>query len=354
MASRVVAFTASDAVWSAVQAALGGDPDTSLRARGDDLSRAADLLRQHRPDVLILDLDEDPDARLEFLRRLMQRFPVPVVVLARCDGRGSRCGLRAMELGAIEAVDVAMLRLGEPGRADLLMAVHAAHAARATAAFRSLVDAARRRRVNALKGAQGTVIAIGASTGGTEALHRILPLLPEVTPGILVTQHMPAGFTAAFAEHLNHECQMEVREARDGDRVRPGLILIAPGDRHMRLRRSGGLMVGLGDDPPVNRHRPSVDVLFESVAEVSGPEAVGVILTGMGADGAAGLRRMRERGAVTIAQDEATCVVYGMPREAVAQGGAGRVLPLDRIPPAMLHAVLQVSDRSARAPLRTA
>lgn len=354
MITRVVAVAGSPGVLAAVTEALRRSRDLRLCGAGADQTAARDLIREHRPDVVILGLDLAGGDGLVFLDRLMKRFPLPVVALAEGDARGSRRAVRALELGALEALDSWRLCAGGDGPEVLRGAVRAARGAREGVAFRAIVEAARRRRVNALADAHHSIVAIGASTGGTEALHSILPVLPKVTPGILVTQHLPAGFTAAFASRLNRDCQMEVREAAHGDRIHSGLVLIAPGDRHLRVRRGLlGLEAALDEGPPVNRHRPSVDVLFRSVAEVCGADSVGVILTGMGADGAAGLREMRERGASTIAQDEQTCVVYGMPREAVARGAAERVLPLDRIPPAVLLAVLRKTD-ARRPALRTA
>lgn len=209
------------------------------------------------------------------------------------------------------------------------------------------------RRRNALLGTNDSVLALGASTGGTEALMQVISVLPEVTPGILVVQHMPVEFTAGFAQRLDRASQMEVREARDGDEFRQGLVLLAPGDRHMRLREGPrGRRVELRADAPVNRHRPAVDVLFDSLAEICGPKTVAALLTGMGADGAAGLLRLREAGAVTLAQDQETCVVYGMPRAAVELGAVRRSLPLKKIAPALLAASMHFSGpkRMARPP----
>jgi len=348
--TRVAAVVCGAGVLAAVQTALGRARGVHLCGASGDLAEAGALIKDRRPDVLVLGLAAGGDAALDFLDRLMRRFPLPVVALAPADGPGGRLALRALDLGALEVLDSLALRRDEAGRSGLVSAVRAAHRARETDAFRDRAKAARRRHVNALRDAHRTVVAIGASTGGTEALHRILTPLPVVTPGILIVQHMPAGFTRAFAASLSRTCQMEVREAATGDRVRSGLILIAPGDRHLRVRREGGeLVVALGSDPEINRHRPSVDALFDSVVESCGGDAVGVILTGMGADGAAGLRRLRDAGAATIAQNEASCVVYGMPREAVDRGAAERVLPLDKIPPALLLAVLRKSE--ARRPV---
>ncbi len=192
------------------------------------------------------------------------------------------------------------------------------------------------------------LIIIGASTGGTEAIRQVLEPLPANSPAILITQHMPGGFTRSFAERLDRLCQISVKEAADGERILPGHAYIAPGDAHLKLARSGANYVArLDDGPPVNRHRPSVDVLFHSAAGQAGRNAIGVLLTGMGKDGAAGLLEMRQAGAATLAQDEASCVVYGMPREAVALGGAGEVLPLDEIAPRLLS-LAAASGRAQR------
>jgi two-component system chemotaxis response regulator CheB len=284
---------------------------------------------------------------LTFLKRLMDQDPLPVVVCSGFAEPGTRLAVRALDAGAVE---IALKpRVGPTGQVEdrgLVEIVRAAAQARVharsgritrpTPVFSPPAAKVARRASDTpapVRVAGGDiVVAIGASTGGTEALREVVRALPLDIPGIVVVQHMPEGFTAAFADHLDAVCDLDVREARPGDRVQPGLVLIAHGNRHLRVERRGPhLLVALGDEPPVSRHRPSVDVLFHSVARAAGARAGGVIMTGMGADGADGLLAMKRAGAATIAQDEATSVVFGMPKEAIDRGAADTVLPLPRI-----------------------
>jgi len=310
-------------------------------------------MRRSRPHVILLDLEMPRMDGLTFLKRIMSEDPLPIVVCSGFAEPGTRLALRALGAGAVE---VALKpRLFPDGRVEdngLLDIVRAAAQARVrvpaaaplpTPARSSSAAGPRlslpKTPLPSAAGSRGTdmLVAIGASTGGTEALREVLGGMPPDAPGIVVVQHMPPGFTAAFAEHLDAHCRIEVREAKHGDRVKPGLALIAPGNRHVLVvRRGGHLLVELSDDAPVCRHRPSADVLFRSVAAAVGPRAVGVILTGMGSDGANGLREMRLGGAHTIAQDESTSVVFGMPKEAFERGAVDIVLPLPRICGAIL------------------
>jgi len=312
---------------------------------------AMDKMKRIRPDVILLDLEMPRMDGLSFLRKIMAEDPIPVVICSGLAGPGTEAGLRALEEGAVEIVTKP--RLGVKGFLEesasiLVDAVRAAAHARlrpprrwpprssSPPPGRHAVSPASERP--ALLLTTDKVVAIGASTGGTEALREMLEALPPDAPGVVIVQHMPEVFTRAFADRLDRICWVEVKEAADGDRVLEGRALIAPGNRHLRLRRSGAhYTVEVGDGPPVCRHRPSVDVLFRSVAEAAGPNAVGVILTGMGDDGAQGLLEMRRRGAATLAQDEETCVVFGMPKEAIAAGAVDEVLPLSRIATAMLE-----------------
>jgi two-component system, chemotaxis family, protein-glutamate methylesterase/glutaminase len=318
--------------------------DLEVVGTASDAVRAFELIRAKDPEVLTLDVEMPRMDGLTFLAQLMRERPLPVVMVSSVTEKGSQLALRALELGAVDVVEkpkldvrTGMLALGD----QLLAKVRAAAGARVqAAALRGVQPAASigARKVPALP-PSSKLIAIGASTGGTEALLVLLRQLPAHAPAVLLVQHMPAKFTGAFAERLNRESRMQVKEARDGDPVRSGTALLAPGDYHMRVARSGAMfVVRLGQDAPVGQHRPAVDVLFASCAREAGPAGIGVILTGMGADGAAGLLEMRKAGALTIAQDERSSVVFGMPKEAIARGAAMKVLPLECISAAMLRA----------------
>jgi len=324
--------------------------------RGMTVAAAADPLiamekmKRIRPDVILLDLEMPRMDGLSFLRKVMAEDPIPVVVCSGLAGPGTEAGLRALEEGAVEIVTKPKLGVKgflEESATILVDAVRAAAHARLRTRRphpRPTFPPSGRPPVSpaagsaALRVTTDKVVAIGASTGGTEALRELLQGLPPDAPGVVIVQHMPEVFTRAFADRLARICRVEVKEAADGDRVIEGRALIAPGNRHLRLHRSGAhYAVEVADGPLVCRHRPSVDVLFRSVAQSAGPNAVGVILTGMGSDGAEGLLEMRRAGAATLAQDEATCVVFGMPREAIAAGAVDEVLPLPRIAAAMLE-----------------
>jgi two-component system chemotaxis response regulator CheB len=323
---------------------------------------ALEKMRRARPDVIVLDLEMPEMDGLTFLQRVMASDPVPVVICSGLAGRGTEAALRAMEAGAVAVIEKP--RLGVKGflhdSAIMLRdTVAAAAGARPRAARRTPAAApapapgAVPVRRPALAVTTDKVVALGASTGGTEALRAVLEALPPDAPGLLVVQHMPEAFTRAFAERLDRTCRIEVKEAVDGDRVLEGRALVAPGNRHLSLRRSGGhYTVEVGDGPLVSRHRPSVDVLFRSVAASAGANAVGAILTGMGDDGAAGLLEMKQAGAFTLAQDEESCVVYGMPREAVERGAVDEVVPLERMASAILHGVATTRRSRGAAPQR--
>lgn len=313
---------------------------TSVLAGADDLrvATAADAIiarrkiAASRPDVIVLDLEMPREDGLTFLRELMARDPIPVVICSSHSPRGSRAALDALRDGAVEIVEKPRLGVREfvQESAQLLShAIHAAAGARLTtrrperSATVPVVRPARERT------ATRSLIALAASTGGPQALHQVLGGLPAHAPGVVVVQHMPAGFTGAMARHLDDSCRMSVKEAEDGDRVLDGRVLIAPGGRHLMVRRdAGGYAVEVAPGPLVSRHRPSADVLFKSVAKAAGRDAVGVIMTGMGDDGAAGLLEMKRAGAATLGQDEESCVVYGMPREAHARGAVDQMVAL--------------------------
>ncbi len=299
---------------------------------------ARDMIVKNPPDVITLDIEMPRMDGLTFLRKLMKHFPLPVVVVSTLTTEGGAKALEALECGAVEVVEKNM---GADRVNDLMLEVaHKVRAAAAAKVGRKAIGAQRAAAQSA--GAQplktsnrvsdDQILAIGASTGGTEALARIFERLPADTPGTLVVQHMPPGFTAQMAERLNNNSAMTVREAQGGEFLEPGLALVAPGDFHLVLRRVGNrYKVELRSGPRVSRHKPSVDVLFSTVAEAAGDKAIGVILTGMGRDGAAGMKKMHDAGAHNIAQDEESCVVYGMPREAFEIGATDEVVPLNRI-----------------------
>ena len=303
---------------------------------------ARDKIVELRPDVITLDLEMPRMDGLSFLARLMKHYPMPVVVLSSLTPKNSELALKALDLGAVEV-------LCKPGAAystkdisrPLALAIRSAAVAKVNHHVpQSKSAAVNNVGSNSLVQTTHKVIAIGASTGGTKAIEAVLTCLPATTPGTVIVQHMPEHFTTSFAQRLNEICPMEVREASNNDRVVPGVALIAPGNQHMVLTRAGGTyMVKIKGGPRVHYQRPSVDVLFQSVAKTATRNAVGVMLTGMGADGAKGLLAMGESGARTLAQDEATCVVYGMPREAYKIGAVEEVLALSKIPQGIIGAL---------------
>lgn len=341
---RVLVVDDSALVRKILTEQLSHEPDIEVVGTAVDPYVARQKIVELKPDVLTLDVEMPRMDGLTFLEKLMRHYPLPVVVMSSVTPKNSEAAMRALSLGAVEVI-------AKPGSAfsipdvsrQLVRAIRAAAVARVSGPRHEPERPETRPRPpgNHLAQLRGShaVVAIGSSTGGTRALEEILTSLPLDAPGMLIVQHMPEGFTASFAARLNSMSRIEVREARDGDRVGTGVALIAPGNQHMLLERSGAqLQVRLKGGPPVNHHRPAVDVLFHSVARVAGRNAVGVILTGMGSDGAAGLLAMRQAGAHTIAQDEKTSIVFGMPKEAIRLGAATEILPLDLIADAMLRA----------------
>lgn len=315
--------------------ALSGESDIEVVGTAPDPYIARDKVLALAPDVLTLDIEMPRMDGVTFLRKLMQFRPTPAIVISSLVHASCQAGIEALRAGAVEV----MAKPGGPYSAgelkiSLANKIRAAAAARIgpprpawSAPLAQAQPASPSRKLN-----PHTLIAIGASTGGTEAIEEILMHLPADTPGILIAQHIPAGFSRAFAERLNRCCPMHVSEAKDGDRVLPGRALVAPGDLHMVLRKSdGGYEVLIKDGPLVCYQRPSVDVLFTSIAQTAGRNAVGVILTGMGSDGAQGLKKMKSAGSLTIAQDESSCVVFGMPKQAILLGAAGKIVPLNSI-----------------------
>jgi two-component system chemotaxis response regulator CheB len=345
---EVLVVDDSAMVRQVMQAILAADLRINVRTAADPLIAWAKMQKK-TPDVVITDLEMPRMDGLTFTRKIMLEMPTPVVVCSGLAARGTELALRALEEGAVEVIAKPKLGVREFLRESsviLLDAVWSASQAKvrsrpysgALAVSRLTADAVLARRGSPLGGeTEHRVIAVGASTGGTEALRVFLSALPIDCPPVVIVQHMPEGFTRAFAERLNKECEIDVAEARDADRLQPGRALLAPGNRHMLVQRSGlELVVQIVAGPLVSRHRPSVDVLFRSVAVSVGRKAVGVIMTGMGDDGAQGLCEMKESGATTIAQDEASCIVFGMPREAISRGAVDLVLPLTQIAGATL------------------
>jgi two-component system chemotaxis response regulator CheB len=344
---QVLVVDDSAVVRQTLSSVLGQAPGIEVAVAADPLI-AMDKMRAKRPDVILLDLEMPRMDGVTFLRRLMREDPLPVVVCSGLAERGTEAALRAVEEGAVEVI--AKPRLGvrdflEESAVLLVDAVRAAALARAgrgrwrpgrAEPTRGAAPAARSRP--AARATTAHVVAIGASTGGTEALRAILERLPPDVPGVVVVQHMPEVFTRTFAERLDRLCDLDVAEARDGDELRVGRVLIAPGNRHASVVRDGArYVVEVRDGPLVSRHRPSVDVLFRSVARAAGRDAVGVILTGMGDDGAEGMVELKRAGAATIAQDERSCAVFGMPREAIDRHAVDEVVSLLQIPAAILR-----------------
>jgi len=355
--TRVLVIDDSALVRSLLTEIINRQPDMVTVGAARDPLQAREMIRATDPDVLTLDVEMPRMDGLDFLERLMRLRPMPVVMVSTMTDRGAEITLRALELGAVDFVakpklDVAA-GLREAG-ADLCEKIRIASKARMRrVAPPPATDPAAAtplaRKAPAAGLSTEKLIAIGASTGGTEAIREVLMRLPADAPGVLIAQHMPPGFTRSFAQRLDGLCRIAVSEAVDGERVRSGHAYIAPGDRHLTLVRSGAdYVIALDDGPAVNHHRPSADVLFNSVARHAGVNACGVMLTGMGKDGARGMLAMRQAGAVNIAQDEASCIVFGMPREAVAVGAVHEVLPLTRIAARLVELVAVGGSLSLR------
>jgi two-component system chemotaxis response regulator CheB len=337
--TRVLIVDDSALVRRILAESLAGQPDLEVVGAAADPYVARDMILELHPDVLTLDIEMPRMDGLTFLRKLMRFHPMPVIVISSVAQASCANALRALEEGAVEAIG----KPSGPYPAENLRNT-LADRIRAASKARVRVPASRRENIAVLSGTTAlsstSVIAIGASTGGTEAIRQVLENLPANISGTVIAQHMPAGFSKAFSERLNQVCSMEVKEAADGDELYQGRVLIAPGGFHMVLRRAGsGYKVLIKGGPRVCYQKPSVDVLFRSVAEEAGNNAVAALLTGMGSDGAQGLSQIRQAGGFTIAQDEETSVVFGMPREAVRMGAAAQVLPLQGIAPAILRFV---------------
>jgi len=334
---------------------INSQPDMEVVGVAPDPLVARDLIKQTNPDVLTLDVEMPKMDGLEFLEKLMRLRPMPVVMVSSLTEQGSEITLRALELGAIDfvtkpkiSIQSGMIEYAELIAEKIRIASKARIRPRAPTHDALAPGDTLAPLRNPLTSSEKLII-IGASTGGTEAIKAFLVQLPSDCPGILITQHMPEGFTRSFANRLNKLCKISVQEAEGGERVLPGHAYIAPGHSHLTLVRSGAnYMTKLDQGPPVNRHRPSVDVLFRSAALNAGKNAVGVILTGMGRDGASGMLEMKKAGAYNLAQDEASCVVFGMPREAIAVGATHDVAPLHELPGRVLEFFMAHGNRAMR------
>jgi two-component system chemotaxis response regulator CheB len=336
---------------------LSEQPDIEVVGCAPDPLFARDMIKTLNPDVLTLDVEMPRMDGLDFLGRLMRLRPMPVVMVSSLTERGSEATLRALELGAVDFIAKPRMGIeqGLTAYADALAEkIRIAASARLRKApalevgARVSADAILPPIANRITSTEKLIV-IGASTGGTEAIADVLTRMPADSPAILIAQHMPPGFTASFARRLDGLCRVRVKEAEHGERVLPGHAYLAPGHSHLLLARSGAnYLTELNTGPAVNRHRPSVDVLFRSAANSAGKNAIGVILTGMGKDGAAGLLEMRRQGAHTIAQDEASCVVFGMPREAIALGAAAEEATLAEIAPRILKRLALFGERAVR------
>jgi two-component system, chemotaxis family, protein-glutamate methylesterase/glutaminase len=378
---RVVVVDDSALVRSLLAEIINQQPDMECIGAANDPLAAREMIRELDPDVITLDVEMPKMDGLEFLSRLMRLRPMPVVMVSTLTERGAEVTMRALEMGAIDFVAkprlgvasglrqlgdeiVEKIRIASQARvARLVPAVPAPSASAPVRGAATMATALANAAAGLPSGTRSSatppptassvasrplarlsttekVICIGASTGGTEAVREVLLGLPADCPAIAITQHMPPGFTASFAARLNSLCPMAVSEARHGERILPGHAYIAPGGKQFRLERSGAnYMAVVEDAEPVNRHRPSVEVLFKSAAQVLGPNAYGVMLTGMGGDGATAMKEMRDAGSYNIAQDEASCVVFGMPRMAIQAGAAHEVLPLGKIARALMNRI---------------
>ncbi|MCB1984171.1 MAG: chemotaxis response regulator protein-glutamate methylesterase [Burkholderiales bacterium] len=354
---RVLIIDDSALVRKMLTEIINSQPDMEVIGAAPDPIIAREMIRELNPDVLTLDVEMPKMDGLDFLERLMRLRPMPVLMISTLTEKGSEVTFRALELGAVDfiakpKIDIASglqeyayqiaykIRIAKQARIKRHSAAPKSDAATKTQSLPVLTN-----RIASTE----KLIIVGSSTGGTEALNEFLSQLPPNCPGILIAQHMPETFTKSFAERLNKLCKISVVEAQGGERVLPGHAFIAPGHSHLLLQRSGAnYMTELSKSEPVNRHRPSVDVLFSSAARTAGKNAIGVILTGMGKDGAAGMLEMHDAGAYNFAQDEASCVVYGMPKEAVAVGGVDEIVPLHDMARKVLSRVVNMGAQTVR------
>jgi two-component system, chemotaxis family, protein-glutamate methylesterase/glutaminase len=349
--TRVIVVDDSALVRSLLAEIINRQPDMECIGTANDPLVAREMIRELNPDVITLDIEMPKMDGIDFLGRIMRLRPMPVLMISTLTERGAEITMRALELGAVDFVSkprvgvanglsqlstqiVEKIRIAAAAHVQrMVKPAPAAHEAGAAVAKPAVSSATLLGKLSTEK-----LIAIGASTGGTEAIKEVLIKMPADAPAIVITQHMPPGFTTSFAARLDSLCQITVKEATHGERLLPGHAYIAPGGKQFAISRSGANYVAVVDEqaPPVNRHKPSVEVLFKSVAQFAGRNATGVMLTGMGADGAVAMREMKDAGSYNYVQDEASCIVFGMPREAIAHGAADEVLPLTQIAPALL------------------
>ncbi len=358
---RVVVVDDSALVRSLLTEIINRQPDMTCIGAANDPLVAREMIRELNPDVITLDVEMPRMDGLDFLSRLMRLRPMPVVMISTLTERGAEVTMKALELGAIDFVAKPRIGVADGLKdlsAQIVDKIRIAAAAKVHRALPPVVPSAPTAKPLAGASAAGSVggsallgrlsteklICIGASTGGTEAIKEVLTRLPADSPGIVITQHMPPGFTASFAARLDGLCRITVQEARNGERILPGHAYIAPGGKQFSISRSGANYVAVVQDgEPVNRHRPSVEVLFKSCAQYAGRNAYGIMLTGMGNDGALAMKEMRDHGSYNYVQNEATCVVFGMPREAIQAGAADEVLPLNQIADALLSKITESS-----------
>ncbi len=340
---KILVVDDSSVVRQTLSDILSSDPDIEVMGTASDPYVAVERIGKQVPDVITLDVEMPRMDGITFLQKIMSQHPIPVVIISSLAGKGTETAWKAMEYGAVDVIPKPTLgtkQFIEESRIQICDAVKAASRARLKKVT-PIEEVAPKLTADVILSKAGSsamaettdkVIVVGASTGGTDALRVFLEMVPVDSPGILIVQHMPEHFTHSFAERLNSLCAITVKEAETNDTVIRGRALIAPGNRHTLLKRSGArYYVEVRDGPLVSRHRPSVDVLFRSTARYAGKNAIGIIMTGMGDDGARGMKEMKEAGAYTIAQDEASCVVFGMPAEAIKLGGVDKVLPLKSI-----------------------
>ena len=360
--TRVVVVDDSALVRSLLTEIINRQPDMECVGAAADPLVAREMIRNTNPDVITLDVEMPRMDGIDFLGKLMRLRPTPVVMVSTLTERGADVTLRALELGAVDFVAKPKigvadgLRLLAEDITDKVRIASKAHLRRLTTpppaaqpTAPGALDGVPARTAMAGIGRLSTekIIFIGASTGGTEATKEVLMQLPPDSPAVMITQHMPPGFTKSYAARLDGLCRIRVAEARDGERVLPGHAYIAPGGQHLSVERSGANYIArVQAGEPVNRHMPSVEVLFKSAARVVGPNALGIMLTGMGADGAKAMREMRDAGSYNLVQDEASCVVFGMPREAIAHGASHEVLPLTQIAPKLIERLRSTSGMS--------
>jgi two-component system, chemotaxis family, protein-glutamate methylesterase/glutaminase len=355
MKTKVLVIDDSALIRSLLTEIINEQTDMQVVGAAPDPIVAREMIKQLNPDVLTLDVEMPKMDGLDFLEKLMRLRPMPVLMVSTLTERGSEITMRALELGAIDFVTKPKTSITSGMREYTELITDKIRTA-SKARIASLQRSAKPKEANVAQAAlknplisSEKLLIIGASTGGTEAIKSFLLQMPSDCPGILITQHMPAGFTKSFANRLDSLCKISVKEAIDGERVLPGHAYIAPGDQHLLLARSGAnYITKLSDAAPVSRHKPSVDVLFDSAATNAGKNAIGVILTGMGKDGAAGMANMKQAGAYNFAQDEASCVVFGMPKEAIAHGGVDEVLALNDLPKAVFYQLTASGSRALR------